>query len=53
MQPWGRMGKEKGITLDAFWEREVSSRWREGDTGALEIVHFLLAQVMIRHSLLM
>ena len=40
----------RGDNGDAFWEREVSARWRARDTDALEVVHDLLGQIMMRHS---
>ena len=41
---------DRGENGDAFWEREVSGRWRAHDAEALEIVHDLLGQIMMRHS---
>lgn len=35
---------------DSFWEREITRRWKEKDVEALEIVHDLLGQIMMRHS---
>ena len=48
VQPWCRI--EKG--WDRFWEREVTERWESGEEieGALEIIHGVLTQIMIRHS---
>ena len=40
----------RGDNGDAFWEREISSRWREKDPEALEVVHDLFGQIMMRHS---
>ena len=40
----------RGDNGDAFWEREVSNRWRARDPDALEVVHDLLGQIMMRHS---
>ena len=40
----------RGDNGDAFWEREVSARWKAHDPEALEVVHDLLGQVMMRHS---
>ena len=40
----------RGAEGDAFWEREVSSRWRLRDADALEVVLDLLGCVMMRHS---
>ena len=40
----------RGADGDAFWEREISSRWRERSADALEVVHDLLGQIMMRHS---
>lgn len=33
---------DRGSEGDAFWEREVSSRWRRHDPDALEVVHDLV-----------
>lgn len=41
---------DRGQNGDAFWEREVSSRWKARDVDALEVVHDLLGQIMMRHS---
>ncbi len=40
----------RGDNGDAFWEREVSGRWKAHDPEALEVVHDLLGQIMMRHS---
>eukprot|EP00964_Phaeocystis_antarctica_P067644 scaffold40936_cov69-Phaeocystis_antarctica.AAC.4 len=40
----------RGDNGDAFWEREVSARWKARDPEALEVVHDLLGQIMMRHS---
>ena len=40
----------RGDNGDAFWEREVSGRWKARDADALEVVHDLLGQIMMRHS---
>jgi hypothetical protein len=39
-----------GDNGDAFWEREISARWKARDPEALEVVHDLLGQIMMRHS---
>ena len=41
---------DRGSNGDAFWEREVSARWKRRDPDALEVVHDLLGQIMMRHS---
>jgi hypothetical protein len=40
----------RGDNGDAFWEREISARWRAKDPDALDVVHDLLGQIMMRHS---
>ena len=40
----------RGDNGDAFWEREVTERWKSRDKDALEVVHDLLGQIMMRHS---
>lgn len=40
----------RGDGGDAFWEREISGRWKSKDADALEVVHDLLGQIMMRHS---
>ena len=40
----------RGADGDAFWEREISARWKARDPEALEVVHDLLGQIMMRHS---
>jgi len=46
VEPYCRMGKD----VDNFWEREITGRFRAKDKEALEIVHELLSQIMMRHS---
>ena len=50
VQPWGRLGTEGGHVLNQFWEEQVTTRWKEEGEDALEIVHFLLQRIMMRHS---
>lgn len=40
----------RGDNGDAWWEREVTERWKARDKDALEVVHDLLGQIMMRHS---